>query len=670
VRKAEHRVAQRRLALILSTIFATALVWHPRCTLSPSVKCVQKSYVDPKNLPPVETATLRRIVAYVKPYWLRAAVVVSCIVLSAILNLAPPWFVKQIVDEAIPSGDIKLLWLYCAAMVAGPLLAGLVQVAQKYGAEMIGQRVMCDLRVALYRHLHEMPFAFFAKQKPGEAVSHVLNDVQGVGSVVSGTLVDVVQNAIVLLATTIFVIVLDWRLALVAIGFLPLFITPTRRVGRRRKALKRGVQARMSELTGILTETLSVSGALLVKVFGAEKAEVQRFEKKAEELKRLSLEQTLVGRWFQMLLGLFEAVGPATVFALGGLLVIKGEIPLGTVVAFVTLLKRLYSPASSLAGVQVDLMTSYAYFDRVFEVMDRVPSIRDASNAVALAPVKGRIELRNVSLAYDDSGKALSGIDLTIPAGKTIAIVGPSGAGKSTIASLVMRLYDSTEGTVTIDGVDVRAVSSASLRSSIAVVTQETFLFHTTVLENLRYGNPSASRAEVQEAAIRAQIHDVIAALPEGYETVVGERGYRFSAGERQRLAIARAILKDPGILILDEATSSLDSASEQKVQEALAPLLKGRTSLIIAHRLSTIRNADLIVVLDRGRIVERGTHDQLLAQTGLYAWLWRAQARQAMRVRRPAFAFSGIGDPRPHGSDSANESESVSLADPSRVSH
>jgi len=587
---------------------------------------VHKTRLDPKDLPAIEATTLRRILALVAPHWRRSLLVIICMTAGAGLNLCLPWFMRRVVDEAIPRGDVKLLWLYCGAMIAGPALAGLFEVAQKYSSELIGQHVMLDLRVALYRQFHTMPFAFFAKQQPGEAVSHVLNDVQGVGGAVSGTLVDVAQNAIVLASTTAFVFMLDWRLALVALGFLPLFIAPTRRVGRTRKRIKRTVQARVSELTGILTETLSVSGALLIKVFGGEDIELRRFRAKAEEIKQLSLEQSLVGRWFQLLLGLFEAVGPAIVFALGGFLVIEGHIALGTVIAFVTVLKRLYGPARQLAGVHVDLMTSYAYFERVFGVLDRMPSIRDASNAIALPPTRGQIALRGVSFSYDGADDTLSQINLEIPAGSTVAIVGPSGAGKSTIASLVMRLYDACEGSVAIDGVDVRDVTLRSLHENLAVVTQETFLFHTSVLENLRYAKPSASRAEVEDAATRAQIHDVIASLPDGYHTVVGERGYRFSVGERQRLAIARAILKNPRILILDEATSSLDSESEHKVQQALASLCKGRTTLVIAHRLSTVRDADLIVVLDRGRIAERGTHDELMENAGLYAWLWRVQ--------------------------------------------
>jgi ATP-binding cassette subfamily B protein len=608
------------------------------------MRAVRKTHLDPKDLPALDRVTLRRIAFCVRPYALRAAVVVACIAAGAILNLIPSWFAKRIVDVAIPAHDLTRLWIYCAAMIAGPVVAGLFQVGQKYGAESIGQSVMCDLRVALYRHLHAMPFAFFTAQRPGEAVSYVLNDVQGVGSAVSSTLVDLSQSLIVLTSTLTFLVWLDWRLALVAVAMLPLFVVPTRRVGRRRKALKRTVQARIGELTGMLTETLSISGALLVKVFGVEDFEVRRFQEKSSEIKRLSLEQTLTGRWFQMLLGLFESIGPALVFALGGWLVVAGRLPLGTVVAFVTVLKRLYNPASQLAGMHVDLMTSYAYFDRVFDVLDRVPEIADAPDAIAAVPRHGAIELRNVSFSYDAAAPSLSNIAISIPAGSKVGIVGPSGAGKSTLAALVLRLYDPTDGVVRIDGTDVRRLKLASLRQAIAIVTQDTFLMCASVLDNLRYANPAATRAEVEDAARQAHIHDVIAALPDGYDTIVGERGYRFSAGERQRIAIARAILKNPRILILDEATSSLDSMSEEHVLAGFAALRDRCTSLMIAHRLATVRDADVILVMDHGRIVERGTHDQLMRFDGLYAQMWHAQVREdhtrvARRGRLLAFA-------------------------------
>ncbi len=586
-----------------------------------------KSYIDRSQLPAVETKTLRRIFILIWPYRVRAALVVACIALGAVLNLAPAWFVKRVVDEAIPAHDYQSLAIYCALMVAGPLVAGLVQIAQKLGAETIGQSVMFDLRVAIYRRLHEMPFGVFARQKPGEAITRVLNDVQGVGGVVSGTLVDVVQNSIVLLSTAAFVLVLDWRLGLLAIVLLPLFVTPTRRVGRKRKALKRTIQARVGELTGFLAETLSVSGALTIRIFGAGANEVERLARQADDIRRLSLQQTLVGRWFQLLLGLFESIGPALVFAAGGVLVMRGQVPLGTIVAFVALLKRLYSPASSLAGVHVDLMTSYAYFERIFSTLDRAPRRRAETAGRTLSTMHGEVEFARVSFAYNEAEPVLSDVALRIPAGKTVALVGPSGAGKSTMASLLAGLYEPTSGVVTIDGIDLKELSEQSLRANTAFVMQDTFLFHDTVLENLRYGNPSATRTEVEAAARQAQIHEVIAALPDGYDTIVGERGCRFSGGERQRLAIARAMLKDPRILILDEATSALDAESERVVQDALARLRRGRTTLVIAHRLSTICDADEIVVFDRGRIVERGTHRALLARDGLYAWLWRLHA-------------------------------------------
>jgi ATP-binding cassette subfamily B protein len=383
----------------------------------------------------------------------------------------------------------------------------------------------------------------------------------------------------------------------------------------------------MADLTGILIETLSVSGALLLKVFGAERFETQRLTRTATELRDVSLRQTLVGRWFQMLLGLFETAGPALVFAGGGWLIVRGNVELGTVVACVTVLRRLYQPASQLANVHVDVVTSYAYFERIFSILDMQTSIADAPDARPLVVTDGAIEFRGVSFSYGrGDAVALSDIDLTIAGGTTLAVIGASGAGKSTLAALLPRLHDPTRGAVCIDGQDIRRVTLASLRAPIAAVSQETYLFHGTVGDNLRYAKPDATPAELEAAARAAQIHDVIAALPNGFDTLVGDRGYQLSGGERQRLAIARAMLKNPRILILDEATSALDSTNESLVQAALEPLLRGRTSLVIAHRLSTVVRADLIVVLQDGRIVERGTHTELLAKNGIYAEFCRVQ--------------------------------------------
>jgi ATP-binding cassette, subfamily B, bacterial len=592
------------------------------------VTSTKKSYIDPRDLPDVDRATLGRIFLYLRPYRWRVLLVAAIIVVCALLNLIPPLLVKRVVDHAIPERRLTQLWWLCSGMVAGPLLAGVLQVAQKYLTAMVGERVMLNMRVQLFAKLQEQPLQWFAAAKPGEALSRVLNDVQGVGSMVSGTLVNVFENAIVLLSAAVMIIALDWRLALIALAILPLFVAPTRRVGQQRKRLKRRAQEALAELTGILIETLSVSGALLMKVFGAERFESARLERTATDLMAISLRQTLVGRWFQMLLGLFEAAGPAMIFAGGGLLIIRGQVGLGTVIAFVTVLRRLYQPASQLANVHVDVVTSYAYFERIFSVLDLEPSITDAPGAAPIDLPRGAIEFRHVSFSYGRGKElALSDISLSMEPGQSVAIVGASGSGKSTLAGLVPRLYEPTEGAVLLDGRDLRTITQRSLRSHIAVVLQETYLFHGTVLDNLRYAKPEATPSEVEGAARAAQIHDFILALPDRYNTMVGERGYQLSGGERQRVAIARAILKNPRILILDEATSALDSTNEELVQVAIEPLLRDRTSLVIAHRLSTIAHADLIVVLKDGRIVERGAHDELLRANGEYAEFFRRQS-------------------------------------------
>jgi ATP-binding cassette, subfamily B, bacterial len=590
----------------------------------------KKPYIDPRDVAGVDRVILTRILAYLRPYGRQSAGIGLLIVGGACLALLPPLFLKEAIDQVVAGagqarpGGVGRLLLLCAGMVAAPLVVSLLGLAQKYLQTMVAERVMLDLRLKLYEHLHRLELGFFVSARPGEAVSNVLNDVQGVGAVVSSTLVGLVDNAAVFVTTAALLFWLDWRLALLAFALLPLFVAPTRRAGRERKRIKRESQAALAELTGLLIETLSVSGAQLVKMFGSERTELARLRRQGEEIVQLSLRQTLAGRRFQLLVGLFESLAPALAVAVGGALILSGRGPaVGTLVACVAVLKRLYSPASGLAGVHADLVTSYAYFERVFRVLDRKPRIADAPHAVSLAAVRGEIRFEQVSLAFPDGGgEGLSGVDFRVEPGQCVAIVGHSGAGKTTLGRLVCRLYDPTAGRVLLDGRDLRALTQRSLRSHLAVVTQETYLFHASILENLRYARPTASQDEIEAAARAAQIHALIASLPQGYDTVVGDRGYRLSGGERQRIAIARALLRNPRLLILDEATSALDPENETLVQAALEPLMRGRTSLVITHRLATVRAADQIIVLDKGRVAERGTHDELVAAGGVYAQL------------------------------------------------
>jgi ATP-binding cassette subfamily B protein len=579
---------------------------------------------------PLERVTLSRILSYFRPYRRQVVWVVLSIAVAALAGGLPPLFIKRIVDHSIIQHQTRELGWLCLGMVLGPLLAGLLGVAHKYLAAWIGEQVMYDLRLELFAHVQRQSLAFFANAKPGEVISRVLTDVQGIGQALQDNLVKLLQNALTLAVSITLLIALDWRLAIVALSALPLFVFPARKVGRQRKQLKKQTQARMAELTGILMETLSVSGVLLIKVFGTRKRETRRLREKALELQAASLHQNLVGRWFQMLMKLFEDLGPALVYGVGGYLVIRNQVGLGTVLAFVTLLKKLYSPASDLAGVHVDIVTSYGYFERVLQVLDLEPAIKNAPNAVALDEVQGALKFEDVSFSYGDEGATLKNIDLEIAPGESVAVVGPSGAGKSTLAALTLRLYDPSAGRILLDGHDYREIKLRTLRQHIAVVSQETYLFHASIADNLRYARPGATAAELEQAARAAQIHEFIAGLPQGYDTLVGERGYRLSGGERQRIAIARAILANPKILILDEATSSLDSTNERLIQAALEPLLAGRTSLIIAHRLSTIQKANRIVSIDHGRIVEVGNHRTLLEQRGLYARLYEQQMSSA----------------------------------------
>lgn len=474
----------------------------------------------------------------------------------------------------------------------------------------------------MFERLHQQPLRYFVHAKPGEVVSCALNDIQGTGSV-PGTLIGIAESVVSFVATATLIVYLDWHLALIGFALLPIFVIPTRGVGRYRKKLRRAAQARMAELTGILVETLSVSGAYVIRLFGTEQFERDRLSRKGEEVIDLALRQSLAGRRLQLVMSVVESLGPALIFAVGGYFILAGSTrALGTLVAFVTVLKRLYGPATALAGVHVDLVTSYAYFERVFRVIDLEPAIPDSADAVRLSQVRGSIAFEHVSLTFSDGTQVLRDVSVEIEAGQSVAIVGPSGSGKTTLAGLIPRLEDPTRGCIRLDGHDLRSLDLRWLRGHIGVVTQETFLFHASILDNLRYGRPDATFEAVEAAARAARIHDTIAWLPHGYETIVGNRGHRLSGGERQRIAIARVLLKDPEILILDEATSSLDSTNENLIQTALETLRRGRTSLMIAHKMSWVRQADQILVLSGGEVVERGTHEELLSLSGRYATL------------------------------------------------
>ena len=587
---------------------------------------------SPKERPRVTREILVRILRMLQPYWRRGGIVLVCLAATAVVGLAPPLLIRSLIDDALPHGNTRLLIMLTAGMVAFPLVGGLISVLQSWYSNYVGQRMMLDLRNQLYQHMTTLSLRFFTNTKTGEIMSRLNNDVGGVQDSVTGSLISIVNNVFILASTLGIIFKMNWQLSLLAICLLPLFVLPTRRVGRIRHDIARDTQRRYAELTAFMEETLSISGYLLMKTFTRDKTQIERFRAKNQEIFALSMRRAIVGRWFFMMTQTIGSIGPALIYLVGGLLVIRGSLTIGTIVAFVALLGRLYGPVAQLASVHVDFMTALALFHRIFEYMDLNREIEDRPNARRLAEVQGRITFDQVGFAYRADIPALRGVSFDVEPGQLAALVGPSGAGKTTITYLVPRFYDPTSGEVRIDGHDLRGLELESVRHSLGVVTQETFLFHTTLRENLLYARDDATDEEIVAACKAANIHDFINSLPEGYETIVGERGYRLSGGEKQRVAIARVILKDPRILIMDEATSSLDSHSEALIQAALQPLLRGRTSLVIAHRLSTILAADVILVVDRGQLVERGTHQQLLAQGGLYAKLYEEQFK-----RRPA---------------------------------
>jgi ATP-binding cassette subfamily B protein len=581
----------------------------------------------------LEWPLLRRVFSYFIPYWRLAMVVLACIGTAAALGLVPAIVTRDLINYLTgrPGGFGYVAFLI-GILVGASLVGGLIGVLQSYFSNRISQSIMFDLRNQLFDRVLKQSMAFFTGTRTGDVMSRLSNDVNGVQSVVSDTIFSLVNNVVILASTVVLMFALDWKLTIAALLVLPAFLLPTRQVGKATFQARKATQGKLSEMTAYMQETLGISGMQLVKAFVRQTAETLRFRKLNDELRLLNIRQSMIGRWFFMLMGVLGTAGPAVLWLFGGYLVVTGQESLGTVVTFATvLLGRLYGPVGSLANLQVNVVGSLALFQRIFEYMDLPVVIDQKADGVHLDQARGQVEFEQVTFRYGTNDRpALKDVSFKIEPGQLAALVGPTGAGKTTITNLLPRFYDPQLGAVRLDGYDVRDLTLESLGRQVGMVFQDTFLFHASIRDNLLYAKPDATEAEMVAAAKAAYIHDFIASLPEGYDTVVGERGHRLSGGEKQRVAIARVILKDPRVLILDEATSNLDSESEHLIQVALRPLFEGRTSLVIAHRLSTILAADVILVIDHGEVVEQGRHADLLQQGGLYARLYHRQFEAA----------------------------------------
>lgn len=653
------------------------------------------SHDEEQERPSVSRDLLRRVWRFARPYRGQIAILLFTIVLITALSLLPPLLIRDLIDNALPNRNASRLNLLALGLIAVPLINGIIGVWQRHASAYVGEGIIYDLRRALFNHMQSMSLRFFTETRTGELMSRLNNDVVGAQQAVTSTLVNIISNLISVVSTLAIMIALEWRLTLLGMAVLPLFALPARRVGRILRDLRRRSMENNAEMNAVMSETLNVAGALLVKLFGREDYEMQHFSKEAASVRDIGVRSAVIGRWFFFMLGVVSAVGTAVIYWVGGYLVFRDAFSIGTIVAFGSYLRQLYGPLMSISNIPVEFAQSMVSFERVFEVLDIPVDIVEKPGAVVLHDVKGSIRFDDVSFSYqredgpiglaevarfgqgrrrggggdsmalvrrgrereDGADGAEDGIDgdgaapstaftrrwalqdvsFTIEPGELTALVGPSGSGKTTITYLIPRLYDPTEGRVCLDGRDLRDVTLDSLSANIGMVTQDSYLFYDTIRANLLYARPDASEAEMIAAAKAANIHDFVMTLPDGYDTVVGERGYRLSGGERQRISIARVVLKNPRVLVLDEATSHLDSLSEALIQEALQRVMVGRTSLVIAHRLATILAADKILVLDEGRLVETGSHDALLARGGLYTRLYETQFRD-----------TGVGAPGP----------------------
>ncbi|MFI6360279.1 ABC transporter ATP-binding protein [Streptomyces sp. NPDC050743] len=592
---------------------------------------------EPSWTPPADAKEqprqVRRILKLFRPYRGRLAVVGLLVGAASLVSVATPFLLKETLDVAIPQGRTGLLSLLALGMILSAVLSSVFGVLQTLISTTVGQRVMHDLRTAVYGRLQRMSLAFFTRTRTGEVQSRIANDIGGMQATVTSTATSLVSNVTSVVATIVAMLALDWRLTIVSLLLLPVFVWISRRVGNERKKITTQRQKQMAAMAATVTESLSVSGILLGRTMGRSDSLTASFAQESERLVGLEVKSNMAGRWRMAVITIVMAAMPAVIYWTAGLALQFGgpKVSLGTIVAFVSLQQGLFRPAVSLLATGVQIQTSLALFQRIFEYLDLPIDITERERPVHLDQVKGEVRFEDVEFRYDSDDRSrpvLDGVDVTVPAGGSLAVVGPTGAGKSTLGYLVPRLYDVTGGRVTIDGVDVRDLDFDTLARAVGVVSQETYLFHASVADNLRFAKPDATDEELRAAATAAQIHDHIAALPDGYDTVVGERGHRFSGGEKQRLAIARTILRDPPVLILDEATSALDTRTEAAVQEAIDALSADRTTITIAHRLSTIRGADQIVVLDSGRVAERGSHEELLERDGRYAALVRRDAQ------------------------------------------
>lgn len=584
-------------------------------------------FADEKvEMPKVTKKMLARILRYFTPYWIQMLLVIGSIIATSVLGLVPPILIKTIIDRALPQKDLKILTFYIVISIVITILLGLLQVAQSYLSIWISKHIVLNMKNQMYSHLQHMSLNFYSAAKPGEIITRITNDVDGIQDIFNSTVVNALSSLFVLFSTAVVLIMMNWKLAIVGMIILPTFIIPTRKVGKVKWKIATKSQEKISELNQIIQETLSISGTILTKVFTKEKDEYEKFEKTNEEVISLQIRESVVGRWFRMTITTFISIGPMLIYFYGGYLYIKGEITIGSIIAFVALLGRLYLPVSQLSNIHIDVTRSLALFQRIFEYFDQKQEIEDRLGSTSLELIKGKVDFEKVYFSYNRQIRVLEDISFSVNPGTMVALVGSSGAGKTTITNLIPRLYEVEKGSIKIDGQDIRDVTLESLRKQIGTVMQEPYLFNDTIEENLKYGKKDASEEEIIKACQAAHIHDFIMTLPDNYKTLVGNRGIKLSGGEKQRVSIARVILKNPRIIILDEATSSLDSVSEMYIQKAMVPLLKDRTSFVIAHRLSTILAADQILVIENGTVAECGKHVELIKKDGLYRMIYETQ--------------------------------------------